>query len=197
MLGGTNSEPYALTLIGLVRITRDSRNIQEQHDAVDPMCARVFEEESSRRRLITNRPHPLVALDHLGTGDRLVVRRVGGLAQSVVDVWEVLIEHGVAARVLEGSDTGDYDKLSDIRELAREITGIRRSALSDRIRGGLQATREGGVVGSRPRVVDDAMRATIIDRRYRGEPLRAIAESVGVSVGTVHNVIHSQRIADT
>lgn len=199
MFGGAGSEPCTMTLIGLVRVTRDPRNVQEQHDAVDRMCARVFEEESSRRRLIGSRPALLAVVEQLGTGDRLVVRKVRDLAQSMVDGWEVLIdliEHGVLVRVLEGSDAGDYDKLSDIREPARKITEIRRSALSDRIRGGLQAAREDGVVGGRPRVVDDAMRAAIIDRRYQGETLRAIAESVGVSVGTVHNVIHSQKITD-
>lgn len=144
--------PHTMTLIGLVRVTRDPRNVQEQHDAVDPMCAQVFEEESSRRRLLDSRPALLTVVEQLGTGDRLVVRKVRDLAQSMVDGWEVLIdliEHGVAVRVLEGSDAGDYDKLSDIREPVRDITESRRSILSDRIKRGLQAAREGGAVGGR------------------------------------------------
>lgn len=184
--------PHTTTLIGLVRVTRDPRNVQEQHDAVDPMCAQVFEEESSRRRLLDSRPALLTVVEQLGTGDRLVVRKVRDLAQSMVDGWEVLIdliEHGVAVRVLEGSDAGDYDKLSDIREPLRDITESRRSILSDRIKRGLQAAREGGAVGGRPRVADRAMRAAIFAQRDEGETLRSIARSLSVSVGTVHAVL--------
>lgn len=181
-----------MALIGLVRVTGDARDVERQHEVLDPSCARVFEEESSRRRLIENRPQLLAALEQLGTGDRLVVTKVRHLAQSMVDGWEVLIdlvEHGVAVGVLEGSDAGDYDEVSDVREPAREITEMRRSILSDRIKDGLQAAREHGAPGGRPRVVDHTMRTAIFKQRDRGETLRAIAQSLGVSIGTVHAVL--------
>lgn len=101
-----------------MRVTGDTRDAERQHEVLQPICARVFEEESSRRRLIENRPELLAALEQLGTGDRLVVAKVRHLAQDMVDRWEVLIdlvEHGVAVRVLEGSDAGDYDRVSDVR----------------------------------------------------------------------------------
>lgn len=181
-----------MSLIGLVRVAGGARDVELQREALDPICARVFEEESSRRRLIERRPQLLAALEPLGAGDRLVVRNVRDLAQSMVDGWEVLIdlvEHGVTVRVLEGSDAGDYDELSDIREPVRDVTENRRSILSDRIKRGLQAAREGGAVGGRPRVADRAMRTEIFKQRDRGESLRAIAQSLGVSVGTVHAVL--------
>lgn len=181
-----------MALVGLVRVTEDSRDVQRQRDVLDRICAHVFEEQSCRRRLVKNRPQLLAALEQLGTGDRLVVRKVRDLAQSMVEGWEVLIdliEHSVAVRVLEGSDAGDYDELSDIRVLVRDITEIRRSILSDRIKCGLQAGREGGAVVGRPQVTDRAMRAAIFNQRDQGETLRSIAQSLSVSVGTVHNVL--------
>ena len=45
-----------MTLIGLVRVTGDVRDVDRQHELLDRICARVFEEEASRRRLIKNRP---------------------------------------------------------------------------------------------------------------------------------------------
>ncbi|NHI16785.1 recombinase family protein [Microbacterium excoecariae] len=188
-----------MTLIGLVRVTRDPLHVQEQHDAVGPMCARVFEEESSRRRLVGSRPTLLAVVEQLGTDDRLVVRKVRDLARSMVDGWELLIElleHGIAVRVLEGSDAGDYNELSDIREAAREITDMRRSTLRDRIKDGLQAARERGAPGGRPRVVDYTMRAAIFKQRDRGETLRAIAQLLGDSIGTVHNVLRAEKPTD-
>ncbi len=100
-----------------------------------------------------------------------------------------LVEHGVAVRVLEGSDAGDYDEMSDVREGAREITEIRRSLLSESIKDGLQAARDRGNLGGRPRVVDRTMRATIFAERNEGETIRSIARSLSVSVGTVHAVL--------
>ncbi len=185
-----------MALIGLVRVTGDARDVERQHEVLNPICACVFEEESSHRRRIENRPQLLAALEPLKTGDRLIIRRIRDLAQSMVDGWELLIdliEHGVAVRVLEGSDAGDYDELSDIRELVRDITEIRRSILSDRIKCGLHVAREGGAVGGRPRVADRAMRTAIFDQRDQGRTLRAIAQSFGVSIGTVHNVLKAEK----
>lgn len=180
-----------MALIGLVRVTGDTRDVERQHEVLDPICTRVFEEESTRRRLIENRPQLLAALEQLGTGDRLVVTKVRHLAQSMVDGWGVLdlVEHGVAVRVLEGSDAGNYDRVSDVREGAREITAIRRTLLSVSIKDGIQAARERGNPGGRPRVVDRTVRAAIFAQRDVGEPLRSIAQSLSVSVGTVHAVL--------
>ena len=176
--------------------------MERQHEVLDPICARVFEEESSRRRRLESRPQLLAALEPLRAGDRLVVRRVRDLAQSMVDGWEVLIdlidliEHGVAVRVLDGSDAGDYDELTDIRELVRDITAFRRSILSDRIKRGLHEAREGGAVGGRPRVTDCAIRAAIFNQREQGKTLRSIAQSLGVSAGTVHNVLKAEKLSE-
>lgn len=186
------SDLCTMALIGLVRVTRDACDVERQHEALDPICVRVFEEEASRRRLIENRPQLLVALEQLGTDDRLVVTKVRHLAQSMVNGWEVLIdlvELGVAVRVLEGSDAGDYDEVTDIREGAREVTEIRRALLSERIKKGLQSSRERGDPGGRPRVVSHETRIAIFTQRGQGETLRAIAQSIGVSIGTVHAVL--------
>lgn len=188
-----------MTLIGLVRVTGEARDAERQHEVLDPICARIFEEESSRRRRIESRPQLLAALESLRTGDRLLVRRVRDLAQSMVDGWEVLIdliEHGVAVRIVEGSDASDYDELTDIRGLARDITAFRRSALSDRFKRGLHEARKGGAVGGRPRVADRAMRAAIFNQRDQGKTLRSIAQSLGVSVGTVHNVLKAEKLSE-
>jgi DNA invertase Pin-like site-specific DNA recombinase len=181
-----------VTLIGLVRVTGDAWDVDRQHELLGPICARVLEEKASRRRLIKNRPQLLAALDHLRSGDMLVVTTAKHLAQSTtdgLDVLKSLIDQGVAVKILEGMAAGDHTERSPFLDQGRDIAELRRRLLSQRIKARLQAARERGDVGGRPTVVNDDRRAAILSLRKQGEPIRAIARSIGVSVGTVHNVL--------
>lgn len=181
-----------MTLIGLVRVTSDARDVGRQHELLDPICARVFEEKASRRRLIKNRRQLLAALDHLRPDDMLVVTNAQHLAQSRLKGLEVLndlVEQGAAVKILEGMAAGDHTERSLVLNHGRDIAELRHRLLSQRIKAGLQAARERGDVGGRPTVVNGDKRAGILSRREQGESIRAIARSIGVSVGTVHNVL--------
>lgn len=181
-----------MNLIGLVRVTHDVRNVAVQHEAMDPICARVFEEPHSRKRLLKSRPELQVALNYLSPGDMLVVAKVGNLGQSTIDGLEVLNELfdlGVQVKVLEGMAAGEHTERSAVLDLGRDIAELRRDILSSRIKAGVKASRELGVSSGRPRVINASTRAAILARREQGEPLRSIAQAVGVSVGTVHNVL--------
>lgn len=53
---------------------------------------------------------------------------------------------------------------------------------------GLEATRKRGKGGGQPRVIDDDKRTVILARREKGESIREIAATTGVSVGAVLGV---------
>ena len=181
-----------MALIGLARVTTDAGDVRRQYDALDPICACVFEETASRRRLVRNRFQLLAALDHLHPGDLLVVKKAKHLASSTInglDVLNDLVEQGVLVRVLEGIAAGDHTGRSPILDLGRDIAETHRQLLSQKIKTGLQAAHGRGAAAGRPPVLDDDKRADIRTRRARGESLRAIAHSIGVSVGTVHNFL--------
>lgn len=109
-----------------------------------------------------------------------------------------LFERGVAVKVLEGMAAGDHTQRSLLLDNGRDIAALHRRFLSERIKGGLQAARGRGHVGGRPVVVNDGRRAWIRSKREQGESIRAIARSIGVSVGTVHNALaKEQRAART
>jgi DNA invertase Pin-like site-specific DNA recombinase len=110
-----------------------------------------------------------------------------------LDVLNDLFEQGVAVKVLEGMAAGDHTEGSLFLDHGRDIAELRRRLLSQRIKAGLQAARERGDVSGRPAVVNDDRRAGILPRREQGESIRAIALAVGVSVGTVHNVLAKER----
>lgn len=58
---------------------------------------------------------------------------------------------------------------------------------------GLEATRKRGKDGGRPRVIDDAKRTVILARRERGQSIREIAATKGVSVGAVLGVVSEEK----
>lgn len=104
-----------MAIIGLVRLTGDAREAEVQHEALDPICSQVFEEASTQRRVIENRPGLLAVLNDASREDQIVVTKVRYLAQSMVDGLEVLVDlvdRGVAVRVLGGAAAGDHSELS-------------------------------------------------------------------------------------
>ena len=133
--------------------------------------------------MVKNRPELRAALDCLGPDDLLVVKKASHLAQSMIDGLDVLNE------LFEGIAAGVHPQRSLILDAGRDIAEDRPRNLSWRIKAGLEAARDRGVVGGRPRVIDDDKRAVILSRGEQGESIRSIAQSLGISVGTVHSVL--------
>lgn len=189
------SEPALMALIGLVRVGTDPQDARLERQALEPICSRLFEETASRRRLIKNRPGLLAAVAEVGDRDVLTVTHARSLSTSMVDGLETLldlVDRGVTVKVLKGlaagEHTGDSELLPDIRELRQ----LRRELQSSRVRAGVQAAREQGGSHGRPRTISDETQLEIRMRRDRGESLRSIAGSIGVSIGTTHRVLTQQ-----
>lgn len=181
-----------MKFVGLVRVTGSAGEVEHQRAALHAVCAQVFEEEASRRLLISSRPALQAAVGALGTDDVLVIVRVTHLAQNFVNGWRVLLDllrQGTPVRVLEGSDAGSYRTESEFNANVREITRMEAKMRSDEIKRGMEAARRRGFVIGRPRIVNEEIRLAILSRRHEGASLRSIARSVGVSVGTVHAVV--------
>ncbi|WP_406312161.1 recombinase family protein [Streptosporangium sp. NBC_01639] len=65
-----------MALIGLVRVSTDEQNTRWQHDALDSICRKVFEEKISGKPAVDDRPGLTSALDYLRIGDMLSVQEV-------------------------------------------------------------------------------------------------------------------------
>lgn len=188
-----------MAMIGLVRRTGDANEAEVQHEALDPICSRVFEEAATRWRVIENRPELLAVLNDMRSEDQIVVTKVRYLAQSMADGLEVLVDlvdRGVAVRVLGGAAAGNHAEASVFLDQCREIAEGRRSILSARIKAGLRAARAGGSTLGRPTLTDDTRYNDMVMRREQGESIRSIAQAAGVSVGTVHNKLKAQKITE-
>ena len=125
--------------------------------------------------------------------DGLAVTKLDRIARSVrhlTELAEELKACGVALVVLDqdintATPSGRllFHVLSAISEFEREL-------IRERTRAGLAAARRRGVkLGGRKPVLDRRGRERVLRLRKSGKSLRAIAGLVGVSVGTVHNVV--------
>lgn len=183
-----------MAYVGLVRVSTDQQEVQRQHDALDSICVRVFEEKVSGTKPMTQRPGVQAALDYLRPGDMLTVQEVDRLGRNLLEgllVLSELFERGVAVKILEGIAAGEHTERSLILDLALALAEDRRRDISRKTRNGLEAARKQGRTGGRPTVLDDDKRRAIRSRRAEGQSLRQISRGVGVSVAVVHAAVQT------
>jgi DNA invertase Pin-like site-specific DNA recombinase len=70
-----------------------------------------------------------------------------------------------------------------------EISELERDAIVARVRSGLDAARKKGVALGRPRIVTDEIQARVLELRAAGTSQRKIAELLGISLGSVANIL--------
>ena len=188
-----------MALIGLVRVSTKGQDTQRQHDALDPICLKVFEEKVSGKLKAADRPGLLAALDHVREGDFLAVQEVDRLGRNLLEgllVLADLFERGVAVKVLEGLAAGEHREESFVLHLAMALSHERRRDIAHKTKNGLEAARKQGRVGGRPTVVDETKRRVIIASRQTGESYRQIAAAVGISATVVHRVVREHEEAE-
>lgn len=185
-----------MALIGLVRVSTAKQETQRQHDALDPICERVFEEKVSGKLAVDDRPGLKAALDFMRDGDMLAVQEVDRLGRNLLEglvVLNDLFQRGCTVKVLEGIAAGEHAERSFLLDMALALAEDRRRDISRKTKNGLEAARKRGRVGGRSRVIDDDKRAIILGRREKGESIRVIARVLDVSVGTVWSVLDEAR----
>lgn len=184
-----------MALIGLVRVSTAKQETQRQHDALDPICERVFEEKISGKLAVDDRPGLTAALDFMRDGDMLAVQEVDRLGRNLLEglvVLNDLFQRECKVKVLDGIAAGEHTERSFLLDMALALAEDRRRDISRKTKSGLEAARKRGKVGGRPRVIDDDKRAVILARRDKGESIRVIARVLDVSVGTVHKVLSEE-----
>ncbi|WP_245570307.1 recombinase family protein [Microbacterium luticocti] len=182
-----------------MRVSTQKQETQRQHDALDPICVKVFEEKVSGKLKIEDRPGLEEALGYMREGDMLTVQEVDRLGRNLLEgliVLNDLFEQGKAVKVLEGIAAGEHTERTFLLDLALALAEDRRRDIVKKTKNGLEAARARGKVGGRPRVVDDDKRAVILTRREKGQSIRVIADAVGVSVGTVSSVLKDAAVTD-
>jgi len=181
--------------VGLVRVSTDKQETQRQHDALEPLCVRVFEETVSGGKRVVERPGLRAALDYLRPEDFLTVQEADRLGRNLLEgliTLTELFQQGVKVKILDGVAAGEHTERNLVLDLALALAEDRRRDISRKTKNGLEAARKRGTVGGRPSVVTDDRRRTILARRTEGESIRQIARGVGISTAVVHRVLHQE-----
>ena len=110
-----------MALVGLVRVSTSKQETARQHDALDPICERVFEEKISGSLALDARPALSAAIDYMRSGDMLTVQEVDRLGRNLLEgllVLNDLFSRGIAVKVLDGIAAGEHTERSLILDLA-------------------------------------------------------------------------------
>jgi DNA invertase Pin-like site-specific DNA recombinase len=188
-----------MALVGLVRVSTKEQETARQHDALGPICVKVFEEKRSGKLTLADRPGMQAAIEYMRPGDMLTVLEADRLGRNLLEgliVLTDLFQQGIAVKILEGIAAGEHTERSLILDLALALAEDRRRDIVRKTRSGLEAAARRGRKGGRPRVVDADKRRAILARRAEGQSLREISRGVGVSLAVVQSEVKAAELAD-
>lgn len=175
-----------MTLIGLVRVSTDKQNVDRQHDALDPICVKVFEEKVSGKLAVDERPGLSAALDYLRDGDMLTVQEVDRLGRDTLTglvTLAELFERNISVKVLEGVGAGEHTEMNLLLELSLVLASERRRDIVKKTKDGLAAARARGRVGGRRPVMTEALTIQAAALRDRGFTIRQIQPHLRIAEG--------------
>lgn len=175
-----------MALVGLVRVSTDKQNTQRQHDALDPICIKVFEEKMSGKLATEERPALTAAIEYLREGDMLCVQEVDRLGRNLLEgllVLNDLFERGISVKVLEGIGAGEHTERSLILDLALALAEDRRRDIVKKTKNGLEAARKRGRIGGRKPVMTDVLVAQAAALRDKGFTIRQIQPHLRIAEG--------------
>jgi DNA invertase Pin-like site-specific DNA recombinase len=181
-----------MALIGLVRVSTDSQETQRQHDALAPICWRVFEETISGKLALDQRPGLAAAVSELRPGDMLTVVEVDRLSRNLLEgllTLNELFQRGIAVKILDGIAAGEHTERSFLLDLALALAEDRRRDISRKTKHGLAAAARRGRKGGRPsKMTPDRLEQA---RHMRAEQAsyRRIGQALGVSEITIRRAL--------
>jgi len=185
-------------LVGYARVSTLDQKPGLQIDALKAAgCARIFTEKASGAQ--RERPELKAALGYIRAGDTLVVWKLDRLARSMrqlIETVEDLQSRGIELRSL----TESIDTATPGGRLVFHIFGalaeFERAVIRERTSAGLQAARERGKKGGRPRTLDPkdlaAAKALLADPAIRVED---VAARLKVSPATLYRYLPGGRSA--
>lgn len=176
-------------LIGYARVSTDDQSAHLQIDALKAAgCDKVFKETASGS--LAHRPQLDKMLDHLRSGDVVVVWRLDRLGRSLknlIALVEELAERGVGFRSLTESidTTTTGGKL--IFHIFAALADFERELIRERTNAGLAAARARGRVGGRPPTMTaDKIKVARQMYKTKDHTVEAIAKTLGVSRKTIY-----------
>lgn len=178
-------------VIGYARVSTREQNLEAQEAELRAAGAtRVYVDRGESSR-VSERPQWVVCLDHLRSGDTLIIRaldRVAGTERMAIETIRDLGKRGVRIKSL----TEPFLDVDTSTPMGEAIVGImavmaqlRVSTIRDNTMRGLEHARNQGRVGGRPTVMTDERVEAARMMRQERKTLVQIAEVLGVGKSSV------------
>ncbi|WP_408872762.1 recombinase family protein [Gluconobacter roseus] len=178
--------------IGYARVSTIGQTLDVQLQALqDYGCTKIFREKASGAD--AERIQLQKLLKGLSKGEIVVVTRIDRLARSTFDLFGIVKEITQKGAQFCSIAEPWADTMTSTGRLMLAVLDGLADVERDLIRtrtaeGRLRATRRGVKMG-RPAMITQAQRHEIIRRRQNGETLKVIAQSYGISAGTVSRIV--------
>lgn len=180
--------------IGYARVSTDAQTTAAQLHALEAAgCNRIYQEQASGAG---RRPELERALDALTVGGALVVWRFDRLGRSLPDLLQIVerIERAGAHLV---SLTEQIDTGSSAGRMVFHVMGalaqFERDLIRERTKAGLEAAREAGRIGGRPKALTPQQIRQARQLIDSGESPVSVARSFKVGASTLRAAIARQR----
>ena len=178
-------------LIGYARVSTQDQNLDLQTGALTKAgCTKIFDDKILGTR--ADRPGLTAAFEYLRDGDTLVVWKLDRLGRSMkhlVDLVTTLHTRNVGFKSLTDSiDTSTpsgrffFHVMASLAEMERDLT-------IERTRAGLNAARQQGRIGGRPRQMTDTKIIVAKKLLANGVLPKDVANNLGVSIPTLYRWI--------
>lgn len=179
-------------LIGYARVSTDDQNLDLQRDALSAAgCAKVFEDMMGGAK--ADRPGLRQALDHLRTGDTLVIWRLDRLGRSLKDLIaraEDLRLRGVGLQSLQETINTDSSSGQLIFHIFGALSEFEHNLVRERTQAGLAAARARGRKGGRRKRLDEKQRAHTVELyNSRKHTAKEICALMGISRATLYTYV--------
>ncbi len=180
-------------LIGYARVSTHDQTLNLQLDALKLAgCEKTYTDTASGAK--TEREGLQDALDHLRTGDTLVVWRLDRLGRTLKQLIELINEfnsQGIGFKSLQENidTTTSGGKL--IFHIFGALAEFERDMIRERTNAGLQAARARGRQGGRPKALTPkqvALAQSLYDSREH--PIQDICDTLGISKGTLYKYLN-------
>ena len=178
--------------VGYVRVSTLEQNESLQRDALlADGCSRLFVDRASGK--LEHRPGLDQMLNHLRTGDTLVVWRLDRLGRSLrhlIDLIAELEHRGVAFKSLnESIDTTTPTGRLTFHVFA-SIAQFEKDLIRERTMAGLSAARARGRKGGRPTVwTEEKIRLAVEMYESKQHDVASIARLLGISRGSIYRML--------
>ena len=185
-------------LIGYARISTQEQTLDLQLDALRrAACEQIYTDTASGAK--TERAGLQDALDHLRSGDTLIVWRLDRLGRTLKQLIELINDFN-ARSIGFKSLQENIDTTTSGGKLVFHIFGalaeFERDIIRERTRAGLQAARARGRIGGRPKALNPK-KAALAKSLYesREHSIKDICETLSISRASLYKYIESKHNA--